>query len=84
MVTTESQYDTETKLKRIAMLSGEDKKKEFTCLMHLFNFELLLGCFRQIDGKKAVGIDGITKDDYAESFYENMTDLIDRMKTRNF
>jgi len=80
MITTENQYDTDTKLRRIAMLSGEDPKKKFTCLMHLFNFESLLGCYHQLDGKKAIGIDGINKDVYGNNLNENINDLINRMK----
>lgn len=80
MVTIENPYDTETKLRRIAMLSGEDSKKEFTCLMHHFNFESLLRCFHQLDEKKATGIDGITKGVYGENLQENISDLISRMK----
>lgn len=62
------------------MLSGKDSRKEFTCLVHHFNVESLLGCFHQLDGKKAIGIDGITKDAYGENLQENITDLINRMK----
>jgi RNA-directed DNA polymerase len=80
MVTTENRYNTATKLERIAMLSGKDSKKGFTCLMHLFNAESLLGCFDQLDRKKAVGIDGVTKDAYGEKLRENIDDLINRMK----
>lgn len=80
MITTENQYNTETKLRRIVMLSGEDPKKKFTCLMHHFNFESLLGCFHLLDGKKAIGIDGITKDAYGENLITNINDLINRMK----
>lgn len=80
MVTTENQYDTDTKLRRIAMLSGKDSKKKYTCLMHHFNFESLSGCFHQLDGKKAVGIDGITKDAYGVNLQKNIDDLINRMK----
>jgi len=76
MVTTENPFDTETKLRRIAMLSGEDSEKEFTCLMHHFNFESLLGCFHLLDEKKAAGIDGITKGAYGENLQENISDLI--------
>jgi len=80
MVTTENQNNTETKLRRIAMLSSEDSRREFTCLMHHFNIESLLGCFHQLDGKKAIGIDGITKDAYGENLQGNIDDLINRMK----
>jgi RNA-directed DNA polymerase len=80
MVTTEKPYNTATKLERIAMLSGEDKGKEFTALMHLFNPESLLGCFHELDGKKATGIDNITKDEYGKNLHKNIDDLISRMK----
>ena len=80
MITTENQYNTDTKLRRIAMLSGEDSKKEYTSLMHYFNSESLLGCFHQLDGKKAIGIDGITKDAYGVNLQNNIDDLINRMK----
>ena len=33
-----------------------------------------------MDGEKAVGIDGITKKDYAENLNENLDNLLDRMK----
>lgn len=61
MGTTETQYSTVTKLKRIAWLSEQDSTKEFMCLMHLFNEESLLECYHTLDGKKAVGIDGVNK-----------------------
>lgn len=46
---------TNTKLNRIAWLSKQDPKKEFGCLMHLFNNESLLECFYELDKNKAVG-----------------------------
>jgi RNA-directed DNA polymerase len=62
MGTTETLNVTQTKLNRIAWLSKQDPNKEFECLMHLFNKESLLECFYGIDGNKAVGIDGMTKE----------------------
>ena len=55
---------TATKLNRIAKLSSEDSEKEFKWLMPHFNKESLIGCFHELNGKKAVGIDGITKETY--------------------
>lgn len=71
---------TETKLKRIAWLSERDPNKEYTCLMHHFNEESLKGCFYQLDEKKAVGIDKVTKQDYAKTLDENIKELLMRMK----
>lgn len=72
--------DTETKLKRIAWLSERDHKMEFRCLMHHINEESLGASFNRLDGKKAVGIDGKTKDEYGVNLETNIKDLLDRMK----
>lgn len=80
MGTTESLQTTDTKLKRIAWLSKQDPKKEFHCLMHLFNKEALFGCFYELDAKKAVGIDGVDKERYGKTVLGNLEKLIQRMK----
>jgi len=71
---------TQTKLKRIAWLSAMDKGKQFNCLLHHFNDESLAECFQQLDGKKAVGTDGVTKACYGEKLNENIRELTERMK----
>ena len=77
---TESLNTTETKLKRIAWLSERDSKKKFSCLMHYFNEESLKECFNQLDKKKAIGIDKVTKEDYAKNLDKNIEELLNRMK----
>jgi RNA-directed DNA polymerase len=64
MITTDNQQLTETKLRRIAWLSSKDKGKKFNNLMHLFNEESLTQCYQGLDGKKAIGIDRVSKYDY--------------------
>jgi hypothetical protein len=66
---TETYLDTDTKLKRIAWLSASDPRKRFDSLMHHFNVESLAACFHELDGTKAVGIDGITKAQYGCALY---------------
>ncbi len=61
MGTTETRETTATKLARIAKLSASDRFKRFDSLMHLFNEESLAACFRALDGKKAVGADGVVE-----------------------
>jgi RNA-directed DNA polymerase len=80
----EPQVATDTKLKRIAWLSRQDTKKEFNNLMHLFNAESLRQCFDELDGKKAVGADGIDKEKYRENLEENLENLIARMKRMGY
>jgi len=80
MEITEIQYATVTKLKRIAYLSAIDKHKQFTSLMHHYNDESLKECFNQLDGKKAVGADGVNKVQYGVELDKNIKDLLARMK----
>lgn len=77
---TEALSITNTKLERIAWLSKQDPKKEFGSLMHLFNKESLLGCFKELGKNKAVGIDGVSKMDYEKNLYGNIDELIIKMK----
>lgn len=83
METTEvndQKWDTDTKLARVAWLSAKDPHKEFTCLMHFYNEESLLKCYQELDGKKAIGIDKVTKAKYGENLSRNLKHLIDSMK----
>jgi group II intron reverse transcriptase/maturase len=48
--------------------------------MHHFNETSLKECFHQLDGKKAVGADGVPKAAYAMHLDDNLTDLVARMK----
>ena len=58
----------ETKLARISQLSKENPDMVFTSLGHLINKEMLENCHVQMDGTKAVGIDGVTKEEYIHSY----------------
>jgi len=71
---------TATKLKRIAQRSGEDPRAEFNWLMPHFNEGSLIGCFNELDGKKAVGVDSQTKEEYGRHLKGNIRRLIARMK----
>lgn len=78
-------YDiTTTKLKRIAWLSSRDSNKEFHQLMHHFDEKSLKVCFHELQGNKAVGIDGINKSDYGSQLDENIKDLVSRMKSMSY
>ena len=56
----------ETKLARISQLSKQNPNMVFTSIGHLINEEMLIECHRNMDGNKAVGSDGITKEIYGE------------------
>lgn len=57
---------------------------KFKWLIQHFNKENLLLCFHELDGKKAVGIDGTTKDDYAINLEANIESLINKMKSQSY
>lgn len=70
----------DTKLAKIAWLSAQDPNQMFYSLMHHINEESLHCCFKRLDGKKALGVDKISKNDYEENLDENIKELIGRMK----
>lgn len=77
---TEIKYDTNTKLERIAWLSKQNSAKEFASLMHLYNEESLTRCFQELDGRKALGSDKVSKEMYARNLEANIQGLLERMR----
>ena len=75
---------TETKLERVAKLSAENPKMEFMGLIPHVNRESLIGCFNELDGRKAVGIDLKTKEEYGKKLDENIDNLLTRMKAMRY
>ena len=65
----------ETKLARIAEISKERAKEVFTSIYHFLNKDLLMLCHKELDGKKATGLDGVTKAEYEENLEENIEQL---------
>ncbi|MHA9742346.1 reverse transcriptase domain-containing protein [Robinsoniella peoriensis] len=74
----------ETKLERIADKSAHENRPIFTSLYHLLNEELLYQCHKELNGKKAVGIDEITKEEYAQNIRENIRNLLKRLKNKAY
>lgn len=81
---TKPENRTETKLKRIAELSAGNEGIKFKWLMQHFNEESLRQCFNELEGNKAVGADGIAKEEYGINLTENLRDLIKRMKRMGY
>ncbi len=77
---TEKPLMTEMKLKRIAALSVARPEMVFTHVIHHFNVESLRACFHELDGKKAIGSDGIDKENYGKHLEMNLQNLTERMK----
>ncbi len=74
----------ETKLERISQMSRENPKMIFTSIGHLINKEMLKSCHEAMDGTKAKGIDGVSKEDYEKELDDNLDKLIGRMKRKAY
>lgn len=84
MYASERPSSTETKLKRINWLSAANSEMKFDCLMHHFDKESLAANFNKLDGKKAVGIDGVSKTEYGVDLSENLDKLLFKMKRMSY
>jgi len=73
-----------TKLERITEISATRKRPIFTSLYHLINADMLKQCHRELDGKKAVGIDEMTKEEYGKNLDGNIADLVRRLKNKAY
>lgn len=52
--------------------------------MHHFSVENLQVCFKSLDGKKAVGIDGVTKEQYGEELEDNLQRLHQKLHQMSY
>ena len=74
----------ETGLERIAERAKAKPKEHFTALAHLINVDSLKACHWWMDGKKATGVDKVTKEEYEMNLDNNLTDLVARMKRQAY
>jgi RNA-directed DNA polymerase len=84
MRTVESQENADTGLSEIAYLSSQKPAQVFHSLMHHINEGSLRRCFDKLDGKKALGVDGISKEEYGKNLKANLEDLLARMKRMSY
>ena len=73
-----------TKLNRIREMATNNPKMVFTSLYHLINEELLRECHQEMDGNKATGVDKVTKAEYEANLEENIRNLVERLKRKNY
>jgi RNA-directed DNA polymerase len=69
-----------TKLERLSKRVEKDKTTVFNNLGHIVDETLLLEMYHKLDGKKAIGMDGITKERYGKRLAENLANLIQRIR----
>lgn len=73
-----------TQLKFITERARREPKCKFTSLAHLLSEGFLLECFKELKKNKAPGIDGVTVKQYEERLAENIKDLVDRLKGKQY
>ena len=69
-----------TDLTRIREKARKQPGLVFTSLYHhVTDLDNLRSCYEALDGDKAVGVDGVTKEQYGEGLEENLQCLSDRL-----
>jgi group II intron reverse transcriptase/maturase len=77
---TQSQTGLPSALERVGQAARQDKKTQFTALMHhIYNVDRLREAYRAISHDAAAGIDGETWRHYGERLEENLQDLSGRL-----
>jgi group II intron reverse transcriptase/maturase len=69
-----------TKLECIGKRARLRKDTIFNNIGHALDLDLLRECYHELDRKKAIGIDGVTKEAYGKRLEENLQDLLARIR----
>ena len=69
-----------TKLECIGKRAKLRKDTVFNNIGHALDLDLLRECYHELDGKKAIGIDGVTKEVYGKKLEDNLQDLLARIR----
>ncbi len=73
-----------TGLLKVVERAKRDPEARFNSLAHLLDEEALKRAFHRLRKKAAVGVDGVTKDEYGCNLDENIRDLHQRLKARQY
>ena len=74
----------ETKLTRIAQIAKERPNERITAPAGLINKESLMESHKKMSGKKAAGVDQLTKIEYEHDLESNIESLLERMKKQAY
>ena len=73
-----------TGLEKIASNKSKFPESKHRNLMYHVNENTLKQVYKRLSGKKAVGVDMVTKDEYGKHLDENLANLIKRMKSHSY
>jgi RNA-directed DNA polymerase len=68
-----------TKLERVKLLASTDQEIKFNNLGHIIDLEMLEEQYIELSGKKAIGVDGITKEEYGKELKANLSLLLTKI-----
>ncbi len=69
-----------TKLERIGLRAKHDIDTVFNNVGHILDIKLLREQYHKLDGRKAIGIDGVSKIDYGNNLEENLGKVIQKIR----
>lgn len=73
-----------TGLRKVAERAKREPAGRFHSLAHLIDEELLADVYRRLRGDAAVGVDGITKEQYGQELQGNLHNLHERLRTKRY
>ena len=76
--------DMSTGLRKVADRAKREPAARFHSLAHLIDEELLDRAFARLRSDAAVGVDGITKEQYGQDLQSKLRDLHERLKTQRY
>lgn len=73
-----------TKLERIKLLASQNQEMKFNNIGHIIDLEMLAEQYEEQSSKKAVGTDGITKEEYGKKLKANLSLLLIRIRRSQY
>ncbi len=84
MTDASTSLDMSTGLRKVADRAKREPAARFHSLAHLIDEELLARAFARLRINAAVGVDGITKENYGRELERNLKDLHERLKAMRY
>lgn len=72
------------KLLTVRERAKREPEMRFTTLAHLLDEQVLAGAFRSLRKGAAVGVDGVTHEEYGRELAANLRDLHERMRSKRY
>lgn len=73
-----------TRLESIGRRGKFRKDTVFNNIAYVVDLDLLRESYQELDGKKALGIDGVTKEIYGKKLEDNLQDLLAKIQRRAY